>query len=88
VGPQGRYLSFASSDEIGSRFQIFDIAKQEFVHYDVYYPYDWSDDGEWLLFVESDKIRAVGLENGYEWLIPHDLSSCYSAVWADRREMD
>lgn len=83
MGPQGRYLAFATSAEYGIRFQIFDVAKQEFKLFDDYYPYDWSDDGEWLLFVEGDKLRIVSLENGFEWLISHDLRSCYSAVFAD-----
>lgn len=83
MGPQGRYLAFATSAEYGIRFQIFDVTKQEFKLFDDYYPYDWSDDGEWLLFVEGDKLRIVSLENGFEWLISHDLRSCYSAVFAD-----
>ena len=79
-----RFLGVISLSQNDLVMRLLDLEDGRVVFRANRFPYDWSADGQWLLFVEDRKLSAFSPELEYEWTLEHQLQSCYSAVWIDR----
>ncbi len=84
LGQRAGFMAIAWRGEDKLVFKIFDTIDGQLLWQDDTLPYDWSDDGKWLIFVEQGRLRFTGTESHQEIVIPYDLRGCYSAVWVDR----
>jgi Tol biopolymer transport system component len=79
--PDGRFLAFVTSRGNDIRFYIRDYANGRVTKSEHSYPADWTDDGQWLLFFESEKMILFSPDTDQEIDIPINISGCYSAVF-------
>jgi len=84
LGQRAGFLAITWRYEELLNFEIYDVVDGQLLWHDYTFPYDWSDDGEWLIFVEQGSLRLIAPKSRHEIVIPYDLRGCYSAVWADR----
>jgi len=84
LGQRAGFVAIAWQAEDTLHFKILDAADGKVLWHGNALPYDWSDDGEWLVFVEQGRLRLVAPQTRHEIVIPYDLRGCYSAVWASR----
>jgi hypothetical protein len=80
----GRYLSWATSEQSAFRLHIYDFETQNTLDIDgVFRQYSWSLNNEWLLLTGGNGLRLVSPGHEYEHLVSRDLPSCHSATWVE-----
>jgi Tol biopolymer transport system component len=79
--PDGQFLAFVTSLGKDITFYIRNYASGRVTKSDHSYPVDWTDDGRWLLFFESEKMVLFSPDTDQVINIPINISGCYSAVF-------
>ena len=84
----GRYLILYT----GSGLLLFDPLTEEVASYpqqmgnrhDIFFDYDFSKDGRWLLFRSQHELLLAALGQTYEQRVPIPLDDCIETVWVDK----